>query len=217
MRLNPAMGSKVHEDRHGQQEQRDRQRADDPLKFDPAIEHQVVENSEDQHEHRSLRKEGGATPRHDRNEVEIHPLLCTLRARLGEMDVTGWISGGSRARCGASKSIVKHKAPYLLLLLVSSKAWLPAKSISRKSLIIKLVMHKYATASHKIPLASKCLQFTARRNGHLTGVVERLAGESLLVGDQPYFLTHHPGEHAPHQTTATVGLVWWYGGKQGAW
>lgn len=35
--------------------------------------------------------------------------------------------------------------------------------------------------------------------------------------NQPYFLTHHPGELSQHQTTATVGLVWWYGGKQGAW
>jgi hypothetical protein len=35
--------------------------------------------------------------------------------------------------------------------------------------------------------------------------------------NQPYFLTHHPGEYAQHQTTATVGLVWWYGGRQGAW
>ena len=23
--------------------------------------------------------------------------------------------------------------------------------------------------------------------------------------------------YAQHQTTATVGLVWWYGGKQGSW
>ncbi len=35
--------------------------------------------------------------------------------------------------------------------------------------------------------------------------------------NQPYFLTHNPGAYAQHQTTATVGLVWWYGGKQGSW
>lgn len=35
--------------------------------------------------------------------------------------------------------------------------------------------------------------------------------------NQPYFLTHNPGQYSQHQTTATVGLVWWYGGKQGAW
>ena len=35
--------------------------------------------------------------------------------------------------------------------------------------------------------------------------------------NQPYFLTHRPGTYAAHQTTATVGLVWWYGGKQGVW
>ncbi len=33
----------------------------------------------------------------------------------------------------------------------------------------------------------------------------------------PYFRTHNTNVLAPHQTTATLGLVWWYGGKQGAW
>lgn len=33
----------------------------------------------------------------------------------------------------------------------------------------------------------------------------------------PYFLTHNAGSPSEHQSTATVGLVWWYGGKQGAW
>lgn len=32
-----------------------------------------------------------------------------------------------------------------------------------------------------------------------------------------YFLTHNTESPSQHQTTATVGLVWWYGGKQGAW
>jgi hypothetical protein len=35
--------------------------------------------------------------------------------------------------------------------------------------------------------------------------------------NQPYFLTHNPGVQVQHQQTATIGLVWWYGGKQGAW
>ncbi|MGI4828439.1 MAG: outer membrane beta-barrel protein [Janthinobacterium lividum] len=33
----------------------------------------------------------------------------------------------------------------------------------------------------------------------------------------PYFTTHNPGLPSSHQNTATLGLVWWYGGKQGAW
>lgn len=33
----------------------------------------------------------------------------------------------------------------------------------------------------------------------------------------PYFTTHNVGLPSDHQTTATVGLVWWYGGKHGAW
>ena len=33
----------------------------------------------------------------------------------------------------------------------------------------------------------------------------------------PYFTTHNVGAPSDHQTTATLGLVWWYGGKQGSW
>ncbi len=33
----------------------------------------------------------------------------------------------------------------------------------------------------------------------------------------PYFQTHNYPALANHQTTATLGLVWWYGGKQGSW
>ncbi len=33
----------------------------------------------------------------------------------------------------------------------------------------------------------------------------------------PYFTTHNVGLPSQHQNTATLGLVWWYGGKQGAW
>jgi cell division protein FtsB len=32
-----------------------------------------------------------------------------------------------------------------------------------------------------------------------------------------YFTTNNPASPANHQDTATVGLIWWYGGKQGAW
>jgi hypothetical protein len=35
--------------------------------------------------------------------------------------------------------------------------------------------------------------------------------------DRPYFRTNRVGILADHQTTATLGLVWWYGGKQGSW
>ncbi|HYK36478.1 outer membrane beta-barrel protein [Alloacidobacterium sp.] len=35
--------------------------------------------------------------------------------------------------------------------------------------------------------------------------------------NQPYFLTDTLGHLTNDQTTATIGLVWWFGGKQGAW
>lgn len=35
--------------------------------------------------------------------------------------------------------------------------------------------------------------------------------------NHPYFQTDHVGSPSDHQNTAAVGLVWWYGGKQGSW
>jgi hypothetical protein len=33
----------------------------------------------------------------------------------------------------------------------------------------------------------------------------------------PYFVTSNPASLASHQITGALGLVWWYGGKQGSW
>ena len=33
----------------------------------------------------------------------------------------------------------------------------------------------------------------------------------------PYFVTNNPAAPATHQDTLGTGVVWWYGGKQGAW
>jgi hypothetical protein len=35
--------------------------------------------------------------------------------------------------------------------------------------------------------------------------------------NQPYFITSNPAAPSTHQDTAGVGLVWWYGEKEGAW
>jgi hypothetical protein len=35
--------------------------------------------------------------------------------------------------------------------------------------------------------------------------------------NRAYFLTDRLGILSRQQTTATVGLVWWFGPKQGAW
>lgn len=35
--------------------------------------------------------------------------------------------------------------------------------------------------------------------------------------NQPFFLTSEPGLRKKEQNTATLGLVWWFGRKQGAW
>src|SRR6202789_3446829 len=58
-----------------------------------------------------------------------------------------------------------------------------------------------------------------------TGTYEYKFGEGFLAraeyrrdwSNVPYFLTNTPGVLSPNQPTLTMGLVWWYGGKQGAW
>jgi hypothetical protein len=58
-----------------------------------------------------------------------------------------------------------------------------------------------------------------------TGTYEYKVADGLLTRVEyrrdwtnvPFFLTNKPGVLASHQDPATVGLVWWYGGKQGAW
>lgn len=35
--------------------------------------------------------------------------------------------------------------------------------------------------------------------------------------NQPFFLTERPGLLKQEQNTATLGLVWWFGRKQGSW
>jgi hypothetical protein len=58
-----------------------------------------------------------------------------------------------------------------------------------------------------------------------TGTYEYKFGEGFLAraeyrrdwSNVPFFLTNKPGVLSPNQPTLTMGLVWWYGGKQGPW
>jgi Putative beta-barrel porin-2, OmpL-like. bbp2 len=58
-----------------------------------------------------------------------------------------------------------------------------------------------------------------------TGTYEYKFGEGFLARTEyrrdwsnlPFFLTNKPGALSPNQPSATVGLLWWYGSKQGAW
>jgi len=37
------------------------------------------------------------------------------------------------------------------------------------------------------------------------------------ASNHPYFLTDTLGILKKEQNTATLGVVWWFGGKEGAW
>ncbi len=59
----------------------------------------------------------------------------------------------------------------------------------------------------------------------MTGTLEYKIAEGFLVRNEfrrdfsnhPYFLTDTPGLLKKQQTTATLGLIWWFGNKEGAW
>ena len=78
-------------------------------------------------------------------------------------------------------------------------------------------------------------EYLSDRGGLYTGVTQavkeatvttkyNVASNLLLMGEwrrdfsnQPYFYTNTQGILKNNQNTATLGLVWWIGGKQGAW
>jgi putative OmpL-like beta-barrel porin-2 len=78
-------------------------------------------------------------------------------------------------------------------------------------------------------------EYLSDRGGLFSGKVQALkeftltfdqaVGNGFLVreelrhdfSNQPYFLTDTLGNLSNDQTTATIGMVWWFGGKQGAW
>ncbi len=86
----------------------------------------------------------------------------------------------------------------------------------------------------KLALAARA-EYLSDDGGLFSGTVQALK-EVTLTGDYrfgdgfmmfiegrrdfsnvPYFYTDTLGILSPHQTTATVGLVWWFGKKEGAW
>lgn len=63
----------------------------------------------------------------------------------------------------------------------------------------------------------------ALKDGTLTATYQLDAGFQCRAeyrrdwSSRPFFLTADPGKLKPEQGTATVGLIWWIGGKEGVW
>lgn len=70
MRLNPALGSKVHGDAGGQQGDGNSKRAYDPRQLDAAFQHEVIQDAEDQHQDCGFSEEGRAPPSSDEDEIQ---------------------------------------------------------------------------------------------------------------------------------------------------
>jgi hypothetical protein len=78
-------------------------------------------------------------------------------------------------------------------------------------------------------------EYLSDRGGLFSGVTQALKETTLTVdyrvaegflvrsewrrdfSNQPFFLTSKPGVLKREQNTATVGLIWWFGGKEGSW
>jgi Putative beta-barrel porin-2, OmpL-like. bbp2 len=66
---------------------------------------------------------------------------------------------------------------------------------------------------------------TSQVLNEVTGTYEYRFGDGFLArvefrrdhSDVPFFLTNKPGVLATSQPTFGIGMVWWYGAKQGAW
>lgn len=88
--------------------------------------------------------------------------------------------------------------------------------------------------SPKFALAARA-EYLSDRGGLFSGITQALkettltadynVAEGFLVrtewrrdfSNRPFFLTAMPGRLKREQNTATLGLIWWFGGKQGAW
>jgi len=78
-------------------------------------------------------------------------------------------------------------------------------------------------------------EYVSDRGGYLSGTTQALKEATATAvwqpadgfqlrweyrhdySNQPYFLTSKPGLLKKEQNTALMGLLWWFGGKQGAW
>jgi len=70
MSFDPAMGGEVHGDAGGEEADADAKGADDPAQFDAALEHEVVEDAEDQDKHGGFREESRAAAGGNDREIE---------------------------------------------------------------------------------------------------------------------------------------------------
>ena len=98
MGLHPAVGGEVHDDAGGEEAEGDGERANDPGELDAALEHEVVEDAEDEDEDGGLGEEGRAAAGGDEDELDE-----VLGGRLGrghdvEVGGGGWRGGWSGVR-----------------------------------------------------------------------------------------------------------------------
>lgn len=97
MGFNPVMGGEIRGDAGGEEGERGADGEEDPGELDAALEHEVVEQAEDQDKHGGFREEGGAAASGDDHEVgETRRGTCAAvgRKRRHQAEIVGGCSGG---------------------------------------------------------------------------------------------------------------------------
>ena len=91
MGFDPVVGGEVRGDAGGEEGERGADGEEDPRELDAALEHEVVEEAEDQDEHGCFGEEGGAAASGDDQEVEMgRGVGCAVgRDRRHQAEIVG--------------------------------------------------------------------------------------------------------------------------------
>ena len=97
MSFEPATGREVHEDTGRQKRDADGEGADDPVELHTALQHEPVEQGQDEDQNRRFRKERRTARGCDGDEVQERRGFCLGRssaARLNQRNSVGGLVGG---------------------------------------------------------------------------------------------------------------------------
>jgi hypothetical protein len=99
----PALGGEVHGDAGGEEAEGDGEGAEDPGELDAALEHEVVEDAEDQDQDGGFGEEGRQAAAGDADQLECAVLAGGAGGRLGEDEM--------KLRRGRGGQFVEHTTP----------------------------------------------------------------------------------------------------------
>jgi hypothetical protein len=125
----------------------------------------------------------------------------------------------------SSKLTLGLEGDYVIQRLLSSSA--PAHTTGGAAYVRYQLTPKFAFAARTEYLSDRGGMFTGTTQAikENTFTLEQKVSDGLLLraewrrdaSNHPYFLTDTLGILKKEQNTATLGIIWWFGGKDGAW